>query len=69
MLPTAQWVSVKEAAAIAQVHHRTMQKWCAAQRVKARRLACGTGPLRVAIDADGLPADCQQRSAHSKRRR
>ncbi|MFT3836742.1 MAG: hypothetical protein QM723_07080 [Myxococcaceae bacterium] len=51
------WVGPKEAAAVAEVHEKTVRRWCLRGLVKAYRLACGTGPWRIAITNDGRVCD------------
>jgi transposase-like protein len=50
-------ISVKEAASRANIHPQTLYEWARRGMVRARRLARGAGPWRVAVDADGIPLD------------
>jgi hypothetical protein len=62
-------ISVKEAAARANIHHQTLYDWCRRGMVKARRLARGAGPWRVAVDADGIPLDGDGRPVRRRKGR
>lgn len=53
----AGWVGVNEAAAAAGVHQVSVRVWARRGLIQARRLACGRGPWRIRLDADGLPAN------------
>lgn len=58
-----QWVDIKTVAALLtqrlamEVAPRRLYGWVEDARIRARRLADGTGPVRVLLGADGLPVD------------
>jgi hypothetical protein len=51
------WVDLMKASALTRMSERTLYRWAVRGLVKARRLARGYGPLRFAVDGEGLIED------------
>jgi hypothetical protein len=79
MADNQRWVPLTVAATSAQVHPRSLYRWCTAGLVVAKKLAGGVGPWRVQLDSDGMPVDgpgharaspqTRKTAAHEPRRR